>query len=326
MNHATEPLSDVDLQALAEKTTRIVNEIQTVIIGKAKAVRLAVVTLLCNGHLLIEDIPGVGKTMLGRALARSVGGSFKRVQFTPDLLPADVTGTAIFNPKTAEFEFRPGPVFGNVLLADEVNRATPKTQSSLLECMEEGQVTRDGVTYRLPHPFFVIGTENTTESQGTFPLPLAQLDRFLMRLSLGYPSNEEELLLLERQMKRHPIEDVKPVVTPEEVVTLQEMVTSIHIERALREYVVKLVDATRRHSAIHFGASPRGSLGLMRASQAYAATAGRTYVIPDDIKAVAPAVLTHRISLKPEVRARGITAEGTVEEILRTVPVPVLRR
>ncbi len=316
----------LDLEAVVPKAARIIEEVEKVIIGKPRAVRLAVVGLLAGGHVLIEDIPGVGKTMLARALSMSVGGTFQRVQFTPDLLPADVTGTSIFNPKTVDFEFRRGPVFANVLLTDEVNRATPKTQSSLLECMEEGQVTRDGVTYPLPRPFFVIGTENVTESQGTFPLPVAQLDRFLFRLTLGYPGSEEELGILDMQMRRHPIHDVQAVVTPEDVVEVQDAITGVHIERALKEYIIEVVHATRQHPSIQLGASPRGSLGLMRASQAWAATAGRAFVLPDDIKSVAVPVLAHRITLKPEVRARGATPRGVVDEILRTVAVPVLRK
>ncbi len=301
----------------------IAGTVQNVILGKPDAVRLAVAGLLCNGHLLIEDIPGVGKTMLARALARAVGGVFKRVQFTPDLLPADITGSSIFNQKTSEFEFREGPVFANVLLADEVNRATPKTQSALLECMEEGQVSRDGRTFILPQPFIVIATENVIEYQGTFPLPEAQLDRFLFRVSLGYPTHQDEVGILRNQIKRHPIHDVQPVVTPEQVLAIQDAVTDIFVHEAIKEYIVHVVESTRQHPAVQLGASPRGSLGLQRGAQAMAAITGRAFAIPDDVKALAPPVLCHRLVLRPDARARGVSPEQVVEEILRAVPVPV---
>lgn len=301
----------------------IVQTVETVIVGKPDAVRLAVTCLLSNGHLLIEDIPGVGKTMLARALARAFGGLFKRAQFTPDLLPADITGTSIFNQRTADFEFREGPVFANVLLADEINRATPKTQSALLECMEEGQVSRDGATYSLPRPFLVIATENVIEYQGTFPLPEAQLDRFLMRIALGYPANSDEVTILTQQMQQHPIHAVEPVVTPEQVLAIQAAVAGVYVEDSVKEYIVRVVDATRRHPAIRLGASPRGSLGLMRSAQALAAIEGRSFVTPDEVKRVAQPVLGHRLVVRPDARARGATAAGVLDEVLRAVPVPL---
>lgn len=314
------------LEQVSSRAARIIEAVEAVIIGKSDTVQLAVAGLLSSGHILIEDIPGVGKTMLARALARSMGGIFKRVQFTPDLLPADITGTSIFNQKTADFEFRQGPTFCNVLLADEINRATPKTQSALLECMEEGQVTRDGQTYALPRPFLVIATQNVIEYQGTFPLPEAQIDRFLLRLSLGYPGSENEVAILNSQMKHHPIENVRPVVTPEEMVGIQEAITDVFVEGSLKAYIVQLVEATRKHPAARLGASPRGSLGLLRGSQALAAIAGRSFVIPDDVKRLAHPVLGHRISLRPDARARGVTPEQVVDEVLRSVPVPIIER
>jgi len=311
------------VEQVAHWANRIIETVETVIIGKRDTVRLAVAGLLCNGHLLIEDIPGVGKTMLARALARSIGGVFKRVQFTPDILPADITGTSIFNQRTSDFEFREGPVFANVLLADEINRATPKTQSALLECMEEGQITRDGTTYALPQPFFVIATDNVIEYQGTFPLPEAQIDRFLMRLSLGYPSNADEVAILRNQVKRHPIHRVEPVVTPEQVTAIQDAVTDVFVHDSMKEYIVRVVDATRSHPAVQLGASPRGSLGIQRSAQALAAFEGRSFIIPDDVKMLARPVLGHRVVLRPEARARGATPEQVLDEVFRAVPVPL---
>ncbi|MBI3944665.1 MAG: MoxR family ATPase [Armatimonadetes bacterium] len=310
--------------ATAADAGRIIAAVERVIIGKPDTVRLAVVGLLCGGHVLIEDIPGVGKTMLARALARAIGGVFKRVQFTPDLLPADITGTSIYNQKTSDFEFRGGPVFANVLLADEINRATPKTQSALLECMEEHQVSRDGQTHALPHPFFVLATENVIEYQGTFPLPEAQLDRFLLRVSLGYPAHDDEVAVLRSQIRRHPIHAVEPVVTPEGVAALQEAVAGVYVHESIFDYIVRLVDGTRRHASVQLGASPRGSLGLMRGSQALAAVEGRSFAIPDDVKALAKPVLGHRIIVRPDARARGINPDQVIDEVLRAVPVPVL--
>lgn len=308
----------------AERAQLIIREIETVIVGKRQAVELVVMGLLCNGHILIEDIPGVGKTMLARSLAASIGANYRRIQFTPDLLPADITGTSIFNQKTSEFAFREGPVFTNILLADEINRATPKTQSSLLECMEEFQVTVDGVTRPLARPFFVIATENPIEYRGTYPLPEAQLDRFLMRIHMGYPAPEEEVTILDRQMKQHPVHSVKPVVPTDEVRQMQEYVKEVHIDPSLKHYLVDVVWQTREHTMLSLGASPRASLGLMRAGQARAALYGRGYVLPDDIKAVAPAVISHRIFLKPEALVRQADTQQVVAEVLDQVPVPAL--
>ena len=301
---------------------QVADQIETVIVGKRPAVELALTAFLAGGHVLIEDIPGVGKTTLAKALARALGLVFKRVQFTPDLLPADITGTTIFNQKTAQFEFREGPVFANIVLADEINRATPKTQSSLLECMEEQQVTTDGITYILPHPFFVIATENHIESHGTYPLPEAQLDRFLLRLSLGYPDAAEESRILDQQTRLKPLASLEPVTSRDEILRLQEEARAVFVAPALRDYIVALVGATRTHPMAALGASPRGSLGLLHAAQAYAAVQGRTYVQPDDIKRLATSVLAHRLILRPETRVKRITGATLIQEILSRVPVP----
>jgi MoxR-like ATPase len=308
----------------SERIRAIVDAIETVIVGKRDAVELAVIGLLSNGHILVEDIPGVGKTMLAKALAASLGGKYRRIQFTPDLLPADITGTSIFNQKTGEFSFRPGPVFANVLLADEINRATPKTQSSLLECMEEFQVTVDGATRKLEQPFFVIATENPIEYRGTHPLPEAQLDRFLMRIRIGYPRPDEEIIVLERQVKQHPIHSVRSVVEHEEILRMQESVRDVHIDASLKQYLVDLVAATRDHPMLTLGASPRASLGLMRTGQARAALEGREFVLPDDIKALAAPVLCHRLILKPEARVHQAEATEIVAELLDQLPVPTV--
>jgi len=313
-----------DISWAAQRAQALIQEVETVIVGKRHPVELATIALMCSGHVLIEDIPGVGKTMLAKALARSLGATYHRVQFTPDLLPADITGTSVFNQKTAEFSFRPGPVFTNVLLADEINRATPKTQSSLLECMDEFQVTVDGSAHELEPPFFVIATENPIEYRGTYPLPEAQLDRFLLRISMGYPQPQEEIEVLDRQVKRHPIYSVKPVVSREEVLRMQEQVKEVHLDASVKEYLVALVTATRQHPMLSLGASPRASLGLMRTGQARAAVYGRDFVLPDDVKAMAPAVLCHRLLLKPEARARQTDPEQIVSEVLDRVPVPAV--
>lgn len=318
-------MSTVDgIEWTAGRAQAITDQIETVIVGKREPVELVVVGLLCNGHVLIEDIPGVGKTMLARALAGALGVKYRRIQFTPDLLPADITGTSIFNQKTGEFTFRQGPIFTNVLLADEINRATPKTQSSLLEGMEEFQVTVDGATHELEKPFFVVATENPIEYRGTYPLPEAQLDRFLMRISLGYPSPEEEVVVLERQVKQHPIHSVRPVVRKEEVLRMQESVREVHIDPSLKQYMVAIVAATRKHPLLALGASPRASLGLMRTGQTRAALRGRDYVLPDDVKALATPVLGHRLILKPEARVRGGDMASLVNGILDEVPVPAV--
>lgn len=323
MSEGTSPVPHLSVAEIAEKANRIVSEVERVIVGKDDTVRLAVLSLICNGHVLIEDIPGVGKTTLAKALAKSMNGDFRRVQFTPDLLPADVTGASIFNQRTSDFEFRPGPVFGNIVLVDEINRATPKTQSALLEAMEERQVTADGVTRQLPSPFFVIATQNNIEMTGTYPLPEAQLDRFFARLSLGYPDKKAEIEILARQQERHPIENVKAVVDMAELVAMQSAVTQVFVHDRIREYVVEIVRATRDSNQLLVGASPRGSLFLIRAAQAHAAMSGSEYVRPDDVKAAASIVLSHRVLPRAELRARGATAESVIARLLETVPAPI---
>jgi MoxR-like ATPase len=307
---------------MKELTERLTANIRKVIYGKDREVELAVAGLLAQGHLLIEDVPGVGKTMLAKCIARSLGCSFNRLQFTPDMLPSDVTGVSIWNPQSREFEFRPGPIMAEIVLADEINRATPKTQSALLEAMEERQVTVDGVTHALPTLFLVLATQNPVEHEGTFPLPEAQLDRFLMRLSLGYPSAAEEERVVESQQLRHPIESLEAVATAGEIVQAQEAVRNIFIDPAVRKYIVDMVGRTRSHPEVHLGASPRGSLGLAHAAQALALIAGRDFVTPDDIKTLAVPVLAHRLLLSPSARLRGGTVRGIIEEIAGATPVP----
>jgi len=304
---------------------RVIANVERVIIGKHESVELAFVALLCRGHILIEDVPGVGKTVLAKSLARSVGCSFRRIQFTPDLLPSDVTGVSVFNQKTREFEFRPGPVMAQIVLTDEINRATPKTQSALLECMEERQVTVDGVTYPMAEPFLVLATQNPIEYEGTYPLPEAQLDRFLMRIRLGYPQAEEEIRLLDAQQYRHPLDDIEQVVDAEELLEAQEELKKVHVGDLLKEYIVGLVDASRKHPDVYLGASPRGALGLYRTGQALAGLQGRDYVIPDDIKRLAEAVLAHRLIISPSARIKNVDAFEVVEELLQSVPVPGTR-
>ncbi|HIC94450.1 MAG TPA: MoxR family ATPase [Anaerolineae bacterium] len=311
-----------EVQALAE---RIVDNVEKVIIGKRGEIQLTVIALLCQGHLLIEDVPGVGKTMLARALAKSIGCTFKRIQFTPDMLPSDVTGVSVFNQKTREFEFRPGPIMAQIVLTDEINRATPKTQSALLEAMQERQVTVDGVTYPIPEPFLVLATQNPIEYEGTFPLPEAQLDRFMLRISLGYPSPEEEIAILDSQQYVHPIETIGQVVDAQELLEAQEKVKEVYVDPLIKEYIVDLVNATRKHPDIYLGASPRGSLALYKAGRARAAILGRDYVIPDDIKALAVAALAHRLIVSPSARIKEIDAKTVVREILESVPVPGAR-
>jgi MoxR-like ATPase len=309
--------------AIRTLSERIQANVARVIIGKEKAIELALVALFCEGHLLAEDVPGTGKTMLTRALAASVGAGFNRIQFTPDLLPTDVTGVSIFNLKSQTFEFRAGPIMGNIVLADEINRATPRTQSALLEAMEERQVTVDGVAHKLPRPFLVLATQNPIEQEGTFPLPEAQLDRFFLKLGLGYPSVEDEDAMLARLQHGHPIESLTHVATPEELLAVQQQVRAIHVTDDVRRYVAELVHATRRHPDAAIGASPRGSIALFRAAQALAGIRGRGYVIPDDVKQVAQPVLGHRIILKPESHLRGRTAEQIVKSVLEQVAAPV---
>ncbi len=308
-----------DIQQFSDRVTK---NLSKVIIGKPETLELVIIGLLSQGHLLIEDVPGVGKTMLARSLSKSLGCTFKRIQFTPDMLPSDVTGVSIFNQITREFEFRPGPIMAQVVLADEINRATPKTQSALLEAMEERQVTVDGLTYDLKPPFMVMGTQNPIEYEGTFPLPEAQLDRFLLRIKLGYPALLDEIKVLELQQLEHPILAIEAVVTSEEVIAAQTGIKSIYVADAVKRYIVELTRATREHGDIYLGSSPRGSLGLFRTGQAKAAISGRDYVLPDDIKFVAEYVLGHRIMIDPAARLREISSELIIREILRTLPVP----
>lgn len=309
-------------ERLTESIALAIAEIEKVIVGKREAVELAVTALICRGHCLIEDVPGVGKTMLARALATATGCTFKRIQCTPDLLPSDITGTSIYNQGTTEFEFRRGPVFANVVLADEINRATPKTQSALLECMEENQVTVDGTAHSLPAPFFVIATGNNVEMAGTYLLPEAQLDRFLLRVRIGYPEKHEEVAVLERQVLHHPIGDVRPVLSPPALRELQDTVRHVYMKPGLKDYIVDIVAATRDHESVALGASPRGSLNLMHAAQGWAAVRSRDHVIADDVKSLAGPVLGHRLMVKPEARHRGVTSESVIAEILRRLPVP----
>jgi MoxR-like ATPase len=302
---------------------RIAEHVAKVVVGKESKIELLLVGLLSEGHVLLEDLPGSGKTIMAKALARSIGGSFKRIQFTPDLLPSDVTGFTLFDQKTGEFRFQTGPVMANVLLADEINRTIPRTQSSLLESMGERQVTVDSRTLPLPRPFFVIATQNPIELEGTFPLPEAQMDRFLMRLEIGYPSGAEELRIMERFRGEDPLQTLEPVTEPEQVVELQRLRSDILISQPVREYIVELVEATRRNDRLRFGASPRASLGLMRAAQSLAAVRGREFVLPDDVKHLFVPVVAHRLLLRPEERARGTRLSEILREVLERVPVPV---
>jgi MoxR-like ATPase len=304
-----------------EPAERVVANVERVIVGKHLEVRMALVALLCEGHILIEDVPGVGKTMLAKAISRSVGCTFRRIQFTPDLLPSDVTGLSIFNQKTQEFEFRPGPIMAQVVLADEINRATPKTQSALLECMEERQSTIDGVTYPMPSPFLVMATQNPIEYEGTFALPEAQLDRFMLRLRIGYPKAMEEIVILDEQKRTHPIEAVQQVLDADELRLMQSAIKEVYVDQAVAEYIVRLVTATREHPDVYLGASPRGSISLYRAAQAFAAMESRDYVIPDDVKSLAVAVLAHRLIVKSQASLREVDPDRIVREILASVPV-----
>jgi len=308
------------MQAVQEFAARIIGNVESVIIGKRDIVELLMVALLCEGHVLIEDVPGVGKTMLARAMAASLGGAFKRLQCTPDLLPNDVTGVSVFNQQTAQFEFRPGPIFVNILLADEINRATPRTQSALLEAMQEQQVTVDGVSRPLPRPFLVLATQNPIEYEGTFPLPEAQLDRFLMRLSMGYLSAAQERQLLTSLRREHPIAHVRQVEDSERLLELQRLVWEVHVDESLQDYIVRLVAATRDSTDLALGASPRASLALFKTAQALAALRGRDHVIPDDVKYLAPFTLTHRLIVKPESELRGRTARTILSDILAATP------
>jgi len=303
---------------------RIIANIEKVVIGKRQEIILALVAYLSEGHILLEDVPGVAKTMLARALAASVGCSFKRVQCTPDLLPNDITGASIFNPKTTEFEFRAGPLFAQIVLADEINRTTPRTQAALLEAMAERRVTVDGETYVLEPPFLVIATQNPIDHEGTFPLPEAQLDRFLVRLSLGYPSKEDEGKMLDLLKSEHPIDKLEAVVSADDVIACQQAVRDIYVDPKVRDYIVELVRNTREHDDIALGGSPRASIGLWRASQALAAIRGHDFVLPDDVKRIAPAVLCHRLIVRPESRLRKVTSANVVNEVLAETSVPTL--
>jgi MoxR-like ATPase len=303
----------------------LVENVEKVIVGKREPVQLAVIALLCQGHLLIEDVPGTGKTMLAKSIARSLGCQFRRIQFTPDMLPSDVTGVSVFNQKTREFEFRPGPVLAQIVLTDEINRATPKTQSALLEAMEERQITVDGVTYPMPEPFLVLATQNPIEYEGTFPLPEAQLDRFMMRISLGYPEAADEIRMLDEQQKTHPIARVGQAVSSEELLRAQEQVKDVYIDTLVKEYIVKLVKATRKHPDVYLGASPRGSIALYKTGQARAAILGRDYVQPDDVKALAMVTLAHRLIISPSARIRNVDPRAVIQEILDSTPVPGAR-
>ncbi len=311
------------MSKLNGQITTLYENIEKVIVGKRNVIELATVTLLSKGHLLLEDVPGLGKTMLARSIAKSLALRYKRIQFTPDLLPSDVTGVSIYNQKTGEFEFMPGPVFTHILLADEINRTTPRTQSSLLEAMEERQVTVDGKTYRLPDIFMVIATQNPIELAGTFPLPEAQLDRFFMRISMGYPSPEQEVAIMEMQAKTHPITALDKVISQDEIKGMQDAIVTVHIDPTIKHYIAALVGATREHAHLQLGASPRGSLALMRAAQALAYLRGLSFVEPHLVKEVAAPVLCHRLIVKPQSRLQGHSAEKLVEEILNTVPAPV---
>jgi MoxR-like ATPase len=314
-----------DLKRAEAISQRIISNVKKVIIGKDSAVDLSVVALIAGGHALIEDVPGVGKTMLARSLARSTGCSFKRIQFTPDLLPSDVTGVFIYNQRTSTFDFRPGPILSQVVLADEINRATSKTQSALLEAMEEHQVTVEGVTHTTPRPFMVMATQNPVEYEGTFPLPEAQLDRFMLRITLGYPSIEEEIAILEQQQLAHPIDSLEPVTRPEEVLEVQMAVRQVYVDQLIRQYVVSIADASRKVPDVSLGASPRASLHLFRAAQALALIRGRDYVLPDEVKELAPAVIAHRIIVAPQARMRGMDPRQVVQSVLNQVPVPGAR-
>lgn len=313
---------DDSLVSARNTAETILDNVEQVIVGKRKAIELAVIALICKGHLLIEGAPGVGKTMLARGLAKSLDCTFKRIQFTPDMLPSDITGVSVYNQKTDDFEFRPGPVMAQIVLADEINRATPKAQSALLECMEERQITVDGITHKMPTPFHVLATQNPIEYEGTFPLPEAQLDRFVLRISLGYPSASDEITIIEKQQYSHPIEHLKQVATSGDIETLQNAVKDIYVDDLIKQYITSLVEATRNHPSIYIGASPRGSLALFRTTQAYALMRGRDYVLPDDIKTLATSVLAHRLIIRLTGGSQDRSGQAVVGELLETVPVP----
>jgi MoxR-like ATPase len=308
---------------VTEQAKLIADNIETVILGKRQVIEYTLVSLLCGGHVLLEDVPGVGKTMLAKSIAISLGGSYKRLQFTPDLLPSDITGVSIYNQQSAEFAFMQGPVFANVVLADEINRASPKTQAALLECMEERQVTVDGQTRHMPEPFFVLATQNPIEFEGTYPLPESQLDRFMIRQSLGYPAREQEREVVVQQSTTSPLEKLKPVTNGPEFIAMQQAIKEVHVSEAALDYILNVVEATRSHRDLYLGASPRGSISLYRTAQALAALTGEEFVLPDHVKRLAPYVLGHRVIVRPEARIGGATAEDVIQDILDHVPVDV---
>ena len=316
-------MEEKDVQKIKDAALKVKENVERVIVGKGEVVELAIIALLCEGHILLEDVPGLGKTVLAKSLAKSLGCSFRRIQCTPDLLPSDITGTYIFNQKTADFEFRAGPVMSQVVLADEINRATPRTQSALLEAMQERQITTEGETRPLPRPFLVMATQNPIELEGTFPLPEAQLDRFLMKIQIGYPGIEDDRLILSRFRRDDPLDELKSVLSSDELLKMQRACREVHIAADVEDYIIRLVHATRKHAAVELGASPRAMMALYNATQALAAIRGRTYVTPDDIKYLMTPVLIHRIIPKSESRLRGQKAEQTLKEIKDSVFVPV---
>ncbi len=322
MRVQVEGRSTTTVQSISDAARRVMENVERVIVGKHDAVRLALVAVLCRGHILIEDVPGVGKTVLTKSIARSIGCTFKRIQFTPDLLPSDITGISMFNQGTREFEYRPGPIVSQFVLADEINRATPKAQSALLEAMEEQQVTVDGITHTLPDPFVVMATQNPIEYEGTFPLPEAQLDRFMLNISLGYPAPADEVLILDRQQRSHPFDTLGQILSAVELTAVQRQVREVRVSNEMREYIVALVTASRSHQHVYLGASPRGSLALFHAAQALAAIQGRDFVLPDDVKALVKPALSHRLIIAPAARVRGITPGAVLDEVISMVPVP----
>ncbi len=311
-----------DISLVHSFIQRVTDNVSKVILGKERAIQRTLLALLCEGHLLIEDVPGLGKTMLARSIAKSIGCTFNRIQFTPDMLPSDVTGVSVYNQKNQEFEFRPGPIFAQIVLADEINRATPKTQAALLEAMEERQVTIDGVTYPMERPFLVLATQNPIEYEGTFPLPEAQVDRFIMRIHLGYPDRHHEIAILASQLDHHPILDLEQVISREELMQAQEAVKQVYVDDRIKEYIVSLTQATRQHPDVYLGASPRGSLALFKTARALAAAQNREFVLPDDIKELAVPTLAHRIIVSPSARIKNVSSEAILQEILESAPVP----